>query len=130
MCAQIDPRLLLQSAMQSQPVTGAAMGTSPMGGAPSTGTPAGAGAAAPTGAESTTPANTGGMSNLDLSQLVGSGAELSQDPNAIQQMVAILQDPGTPPDQRAAIQLRLQLAALQSLGGGAAGTAGGAGGQT
>jgi hypothetical protein len=128
--AQIDPRMLLQSAMQSAPVTGSGLGTQPPGADTTGATPAGAGAAAPTGAEGTTPANTGGMSNLDLSQLVGSGTELSQDPNAIQQMVQILQDPGTPPDQRAAIQLRLQLAALQSLGGGAAGTAGGAGGQT
>jgi hypothetical protein len=114
--------------MQAQP-TGIP-GATPQSGAMTDATGAGSAAAAPTGAQSTTPQNTGGVSNLDLAQLVGSGTELSQDPGAIQQMVQILQDPGTPPDQRAQIQLRLQLAALQSLGGGAAGTAGGAGGQT
>jgi hypothetical protein len=133
MCAQIDPRLLLQAAMNSQPgaATGAptgaapqAAGVTPQMGAPTDATPTGSAAAAPTGAQTAAPQGTGGMSNVDLAQMVGSGTELSQDPAAIQQMVQILQDPGTPPDQRAAIQMRLQLAALQSIAGGPSGAAG------
>lgn len=122
--AQLDPRMLLQAAMQAQPgaATGAPVGTTPQMGQATDALPSGSAAAAPTGAQTATPADTGGMSNVDLSQMVGSGAELSQDPQAMQQMVALLQDPGTPPDQRAAIQMRLQLAALQSITGGAGAT--------
>lgn len=117
--AQIDPRMLLQAAMNSQPgaATGAPSGTTPQMGAPADALPSGSAAAAPTGAQTAAPANTGGASNVDLAQLVGSGTELSQDPAAIQQMVQILQDPSTPPDQRAQIQMRLQLAALSSMAG-------------
>jgi hypothetical protein len=124
--AQIDPRMLLQAAMNSQPgaATGAPAGTTPQMGAPTDALPAGSAAAAPTGAQTATPAGTAGVSNVNLAQMVGSGSELSQDPAAIQQMVQILQDPGTPPDQRAAIQMRLQLAALQSIAGGPSGAVG------
>jgi hypothetical protein len=130
-CAQIDPRMLLQAAMNSQPsaalglpaqaagATIAPTGTTPAMGQPTDATPAGSAAAAPAGAQPAAPGASGGLSNVDLAQLIGSGTELSQDPAAIQQMVQILQDPGTPPDQRAAIQMRLQLAALQSMTGGA-----------
>ena len=117
--------------MNAQPsaALGAPSGTTPAMGAPTDALPGGSAAAAPTGAQGAAPAggaqaDTGGMSNVDLAQLVGSGTELSQDPAAIQQMVQILQDPGTPPDQRAAIQMRLQLAALQSIAGGPSGAAG------
>jgi hypothetical protein len=124
--AQIDPRLLMQAAMSAQPgaAAGAPVDATPQMGAPTDALPTGSAAAAPAGAQTATPADTGGMSNVDLAQMVGSGTELSQDPAAIQQMVAILQDPGTPPDQRAAIQMRLQLAALRSIAGGPGGAVG------
>jgi hypothetical protein len=133
MCAQIDPRMLLQAAMNSQPgaavgapagALGGPAGTTPAMGAPTDALPSGSAAAAPTGAQTGQPAGTGGLSNVDLAQMVGSGTELSQDPGAIQQMVQLLQDPGTPPDQRAAIQMRLQLAALRSIAGGPSGATG------
>lgn len=118
--AQIDPRVLMQAAMMSQPAAaaGAPSGTTPQMGQQTDALPQGSAAAAPSGAQTATPAGSAGLSNVDLSQMVGSGTELSQDPGAIQQMVQILQDPGTPPDQRAAIQMRLQLAALSSIAGG------------
>ena len=132
MCAQLDPRMLMQAAMQqgsSAGVPSASSGAPPAMGAPGDISAAGAPPTqgmpvgmpnAPGGAG----AGTGGMSNADLSQLVGSGAELSQDPAAIQQMVQMLQDPGTPPDQKAEIQMRLQLAALRSIAGGPSGATG------
>lgn len=121
--AQIDPRVLLQAAMQSQPgaAAGAPTGTVPQMGQQTDALPSGSAAAAPTGAQTAQPAGSSGLSNIDLSQMVGQGSELSQDPQAIQQMVQLLQDPGTPPDQRAQIQMRLQLAALSSLQGGGQG---------
>ncbi len=124
--AQIDPRVLMQAAMASQPAaaSGAPTGTTPQMGQMTDALPAGSAAAAPTGAQTATPAGSAGLSNVDLSQMVGSGTELSQDPAAIQQMVQILQDPGTPPGQRAAIQMRLQLAALSSIAGGQGGQQG------
>lgn len=120
--AQIDPQQLLAAAMSSGTNAGSATGapTDAMGGGASTDTLPSAGAsAAPTGASpqgaDTSVAGSAGVANTNLANLVGSGSELSQDPQAIQQMVAQLQDPSTPPDQKQQIQMRLQLAALASL---------------
>jgi hypothetical protein len=130
--ATVDPRALLQAAMQSgaasgipgapagaPPAMGAPGDTSAAGAPPAQGIPAGMPqGGGPPGAGAPGPGNAG------LSSIVGSGVELSQDPGAIQQMVQMLQDPSTPPDQRAEIQMRLQLAALRSLAGGPSGAAG------
>lgn len=42
----------------------------------------------------------------------------------MQSMVAMLNDPNTPPDQKQAIKQRLQLAALQSIAAGPSGAVG------
>jgi hypothetical protein len=86
---------------------------------PVPGQTAGPGPAGAGGAPS--PGGTASMSNADLSAVMGSGQELGQDPDAMTQMIQLLQDPGTPPDQKAAIQSRLQLAALKSIAGGPGG---------
>jgi hypothetical protein len=130
--AQLDPRMLLQAAMQqgasagipsanagAPPTMGAPGDTSAAGASPTQGLPPGMPSGGP-GAG----ASTGGMSNADLASTVGSGSELSQDPDAVQQMVQMLQDPSTPPDQRAELQMRLQLAALRSIAGGPSGASG------
>lgn len=130
--AQLDPRMLLQAAMSQGAAAGipsAGAGAPPDSGAPgdtsAAGTPPQQGI--PPGLPSGPPptgAGTGGMSNADLSSMVGSGSELGQDPAAVQQMVQMLQDPSTPPDQRAELQMRLQLAALRSIAGGPSGATG------
>lgn len=124
--AQLDPRMLMAAAMNAK--AGGGMASAPTG-APTDAMPAAAPAAQPTGASpqgvgTPAPATTSGVSNADLSTLMGTGADLSQDPDAITQMVQALQVPGLPPDQKAAIQSRLQLAALKSLAGGAGGAVG------
>lgn len=117
--AQINPQDLLAAALGSNPGAPAGAPTDAMTGGPDTlpGTapsaaPAGASAA---GADTGGAAGAAGLSNVDLANLVGSGTELAQDPSAMQSMMAQLQDPSTPPDQKAQIQMRLQLAALASL---------------
>lgn len=129
--AQINPQQLLAAAMASGSgsPTGAPMdaqsngagGTTPAGAAqgladtmPGLNPAAQATGASAAGSDVGGTAS-GGPGNVDLSALLGSGSDLSQDPNAIQQMTAMLQDPSTPPDQKAQIQMRLQLAALASL---------------
>lgn len=123
--AQINPQDLLAAAMSSN--QGAAMGAPTDASASPTGAPQGAAgalpglspAAQPTGASAAGAdvggTAAGGLSNVNLSSLLGSGSDLSQDPNAIQQMTQMLNDPSTPPDQKAQIKMRLQLAALASL---------------
>lgn len=146
--AQIDPRMLMQAAMAQQggadqgapanALSGIMPQASPMEPGPAGATtPVDApGAQAPTaGAPTPTPMggsmggapdpNSGGMSNVDLAGVLGQGTDMSQDPEGIQAMVAMMQDPSTPPDQRAQLQMRLQLAALSSLTGGPSGVPGG-----
>jgi hypothetical protein len=125
----VDPRALMQAAMSAQPTQQGAMGQVPVGAAtpnPSAMSAPGAsaaGAAAPAGAPPQPM-----TSNTNIANVIGSGVDLSQDPQAVTDIVQMLQDPGLPPDQKAELQMRLQLAALNSLqGSGPAGAAGGQG---
>jgi hypothetical protein len=124
--AQIDPRRLMQAAMQAAP-TGAA--PAPPGG-PAGGTPAGPqggmqdalpsnlAGAQPVGAESS-----GVLSTADLQNQMGVGTQ-DQTGQAVGQMIAAIQDPRTPPDQKRMLQQQLQLAALRSLTAGPSGAVG------
>lgn len=116
--AQINPQDLLQAALAQNPAAPTGAPTDAMTGGPDS-LPGTAPAAQPAGASAqgadTSQAGTAGLGNIDLANLVGSGSELSQDPQAMQSMMAQLQDPSTPPDQKAEIQMKLQLAALASL---------------
>jgi len=112
----VDPRVLMRAAMAASPAVGAPTDVTPSAGLAQ---PPGASATAVSGLPSTS-----GLSNVDLSTLMGTGSDLSSDPDALTQMAQVLQDPSTPPDQKAAIQARLQLAAMRQLAGGPGGAAG------
>ena len=108
----VDKRALMQAASQS---LGGGAAPGPAGATMPTSQPAAA--AQP-------------LNQTQIANVVGSGVDLSQDPSAVTGIVQMLQDPGLPPDQRAELQMRLQLAALGSLqGSGPSGAAGGPGGQ-
>ena len=123
----VDRRALMQAALASQPSQPQAAGQVPTGSAsPQTTQMAppnttAQGAQAPTGGQPMT-------SNTDIANVIGSGVDLSQDPSAVTGIVQMLQDPGLPPEQRAELQMRLQLAALNSMSSGPSGAAGGQGG--
>jgi hypothetical protein len=121
--AQIDPRMLLQAAM-AQGENPAAPGVDPQlaGGVP--GSAPGQAPGLATQAQPAGQPNVGGLSATDLASQAGVGADLQQDPDAMQSAVAMLQDPATPPDQKLHIQRMLQLAALQSIAGGPQGATG------
>jgi len=102
------------------------MNQAPQVGAPTDVTPSAA-LATPPGASATAVSglpSTAGLSNVDLSTLLGTGSDLAADPDALTQMAQVLQDPATPPDQRAAIQARIQLAAMRQMAGGPSGAVG------
>src|SRR5437868_2705966 len=104
--AQVDPRRLMQAAMQVSPV-----GAPPQPpGGPGGGTPAGPqggmqdalpgnlAGAQPVGAESS-----GVLSTADLQNQMGVGSQ-DQTGQAVGQMIQAIQDPKTPPDQKALLQ--------------------------
>lgn len=114
---QLDPKMLLQAALQGSQGgagIGAAQSAIPAPAPHSQGPPSPP--TQPGTAVSGLP-DTGGMSNVDLSTLMGQGSELGQQPDTMTQMIQLLQDPSTPPDQKAAIQARLQLGAMAQLAG-------------
>jgi hypothetical protein len=116
----VDPRILMRAAMNAAPAVGAPSDVTPAS------LPLGA-STQPTGATPTAVSglpSTAGLSNVDLASVLGTGSDLSNDPDTLQQMTQVLQDPATPPDQKAAIQARLQLAALRQLAGGPSGAVG------
>jgi len=61
--------------------------------------------------------NTDDLSNNDLAAMAGIDPEQAQEEDAIAQMQAILDDPATPPQDKAVIQQQLELAARQRLDG-------------
>jgi len=132
--AQINPKALMEAAMagggsggaplDSMPIPGAAgpaagAATGPQGGMQDS-LPAEFAGAQPVGAE-----NSGVLSTSDLQNQMGVGSEQG---GAAQQMIAMIQDPRTPPDQKAMLQQQLQLAALRSLTAGPSGAVGSPGG--
>src|SRR5258708_6219920 len=98
--AQLDPKMLLAAAMrgsQGASGIGAAQSAVPAPAPHSAGPPS----PPPQPGQSVSGLqDTGGMSNVDLSTLMGSGSELGQQPDAMTQMIQLLQDPSTPPDQK------------------------------
>lgn len=132
----VDKRALMQAAAAQQPQGAQQPQPMPQGappGMPPSGAPQPGGPPQP-GPQPGAPGAAGPpLNQTQIANVVGSGVDLSQDPSAITGMVQMLQDPGLPPDQKAEIQMRLQLAALSSLqgsGGSPGGAApGGPGGQ-
>lgn len=133
--AQLDPRMLLQAALASGGNGAAPGGAQPPPGAASAagGTPAGAqgglqdalpstlAGAQPVGAENSGVLSTGSLQQ----QVMGAGQEGPQQGGpGTQEAIAAIQSPQVPPDQKALLQQRLQLAALASLTGGPSGAVG------
>lgn len=127
MMAQVDPRRLLQAAMQSSGGAGAA----PPPGGPAGGVPAGPqggmqdalpaelAGAQPVGAE-----NSGVLSTGNLQDQMGVGSQQADAGGGAAQMVQAIQDPQVPPDQKRFLQQQLQIAALRSLTAGPSGAVG------
>lgn len=136
--AAVNPQRLLQAAMasggsgaapsDSMPVPGAA---SPAGGA-AVGPQGGLQDALPqeyAGAQPVGAENSGVLSTADLQNQMGVGSQSTDATGggtgqAVAQAIQAIQDPHTPPNQKAILQRELQLAALRSLVAGPSGAAG------
>lgn len=129
----IDPRRLLQAAMasggsgaapqDSMPIPGA---TSPAGGAP-TGPQGGLQDALPqeyAGAQPVGAENSGVLSTAALQNQMGIGTQQADAGIPTAQVIAQIQSPQTPPDQKRLLQQQLQLAALRALTSGPSGAVG------
>jgi hypothetical protein len=131
--AQVDPRQLLAAAMAGGGAGGAPQDSMPIPGAAS---PAGGTAAGPQGGmQDALPGglageqppgteNTGVMSTAALQNQMGVGTNPTDASGQTQQLIAAIQDPQTPPDQKAQLQAQLQLAALRALTAGPQGAVG------
>lgn len=75
--------------------------------------------AQPVGAE-----NSGVLSTADLQNQLGVGANQADAGQGAAQMIQAIQDPRTPPNQKAMLQQQLQLAALRALTAGPSGAVG------
>jgi len=132
--AQINPKVLLQAAMAAGGSGGAPQDSMPIPGAAS---PAGGAATGPqggmqdslpqeyAGAQPAGAESSGVLSTSDLQNQMGVGTNATDAAGQqVQQTIQAIQDPRTPPDQKAMLQQQLQLAALRSLVAGPSGAAG------
>jgi len=130
----INPKQLLQAAMASGGSGGAPQDSMPIPGAAS---PAGGTASGPqggmqdalpqefAGAQPVGAENSGVMSTSDLQNQMGVGSQATDATGqAVNQMLSVIQNPSTPPNQKAAMQQQLQLAALRALTAGSSGATG------
>lgn len=129
----LNPQRLLQAAMasggsgaapsDSMQIPGAASSaggtaTGPQGGLQDS-LPQEFAGAQPVGAE-----NSGVLSTADMQNQMGVGTSAADAGSGVAQAIQAIQDPHTPPNQKAVLQQQLQLAALRQLTAGSSGATG------